>query len=716
MKERTFGEIRSMRKRESRRGNLKGFTLLEVIVSIVIITLVSLSSYLAFIFSSQSVETVTKRGQALNFIQESLEELRSAAQDDFDKLENYTLKPAGKEFAGFNRTFSIVSEQGSSEFKRAQLQVSWWERGVLQRYNFTYLISRPPQPLPGNIYGKVTNAKDKSIVSGASIIVTYHGDSSCHFTTSSDGKGNYTFVEPLTGNFRLKTGDWELTAERKGYYKYTHPELIHIGRSEEKRVDISLDPKPDPAYIRGRVVDKNTGNPLYQYVTLYSEGKGRDYDHTWWHSPRGNFVFKIEFDEPKTKCFTLVTSYYGRDWSYPYRYWCYNSRVGDFCDPCGWGKSYNYRGWSSAVVQKGGGVVCSNPWFGSSATDRICVKPGDDLNIGDIHLVKVPTAKIKGYVYDKEGNPIYNARIYLRWHNWAYWCPYPATYTDHNGYYEVSVPAEQELFPDNSSYHLLMVAGAYLPKLKCCDTGGTAWRESSWKRIGPLYKGAIKWQNFTISSPPGDRCGDAEGYVKNGKTNSPLKGVDVRIYGWKKTDVGGHYRFRCPPEKKIFGSIPIGYYWVYAKKGGYYYFQSYGNRWYSRRGKIYIEEAKTTTYETIRLWSKGYGVIKGRVVIANTSPPLPLEDAKVTLNLYDGGKKIVTTGEDGRFEFKNVIETWPPPEIKGDSYYNQALQRHSLTIEAGELYDSQSIGPIELKANEELNLGDIKLSPTQGGQ
>jgi len=190
----------------------------------------------------------------------------------------------------------------------------------------------------------------------------------------------------------------------------------------------------------------------------------------------------------------------------------------------------------------------------------------------------------------------------------------------------------------------------------------------------------------------------------------------VGIYGWEKTDVGGYYQFRCPPEKKIFGSIPIGYYWVYAKKEGYYYFQSYGNRWYSHRGKIHIEEAKTTTYETIRLWPKGYGTIKGRVVIANTSPPLPLEDAKVTLNLYDGGKKVVTTIEDGRFEFKNVIETWPPPEIKGDSYYNQALQRHSLTIEAGELYDSQSIGPIELKANEEVNLGDIKLSPTQGGQ
>lgn len=693
----------------------KAFTLVEVLVSLLIIVVISTASYLSFVVLSTSVESTRNKSMAVNCVQKSIEEIRRASRNEFDHLENYSFEDISSEFPRFTRTLSVTGEGRSSELKRAEVTVSWNERGIPKEYTYTLLISRPPLSLPGNIKGKVTNVKDGSDVVGAEVKVTYDTEPTLNFTTHTNSQGNYTFADPDTNNFRLKTGKWKLTAKRSGYYDYTHPELIEIASNNEEDVDFSLEPKPDPAIIKGRVVDKNTYSPLYQYVTLYENGKGQAHDHMWWHWPR-EFKFTIQFDEPEQKCFTLITGYYGHSYYYPY---IYNNHCGDFCDPHDWGKNLNYRGWSSSVVKDDGSVACNNPWFGSSAADRICVNPGDELNVGDIRLKSIPYATLKGSVYNEKGDPIENARIYVRWHDWNTWSPYPAGYTNKSGYYQLSAPAEQELFPDENNYYLIIGAGAYLEKVGCCNekTGVTAWSWDGWERTGPSYQGSELNHNFTLKSPSDDKCGDARGYVKDGKTGNSLKDVWVGISGWKQTDSYGYYVFECSKDKKNYCSIPVGSYWVYTGwKRGYYDFQSYGNNQYANRGTISIQENTTAAYETIRLWPRGYGTITGRVVIAGTDPPVPIKDATVKLDQYgDGGiEETITTKSTGKFTFTKVIESWPPPDVVGDSYYNQTKRGHSLHAEGGGLYDFKTVGSIMLDAGQTQDVGDIGLVPKGG--
>ncbi len=713
------------RKRNTRRS----FTIIEVLVGGLILALVSAAGYFSFWILTQSTKIAQNRMMAINLVQKTVEEVQAVARTQFDLLESCSKNPEScgfesdskisEQFPGFKRKIEIAPVQGNISLKKVEVTVNWTERGKLRKYHYTFFLSRPPQALPGNICGRVINSKTGESVNNVCIRVINKNNPSLRYETVSGkkgckddqtctiGGGCYSFADPQTGYFYLLPSEWNLEAntksQLKSYYSYYHPSSINVGENEEVRVDITLEPKPTPAYIRGRIIDRDTLVPLPRgYVELYQ--KGKFYARDWIDSSKGTFEFKVEFDTVEEKCFTLVTGNSHYYWEYPYYRW----HCGDFCDPHGWGKNLNYRGWSSAVIKEDGSVVCSNPWFGTESTDRICIEPGDELNLGDIPLKVLPKAILEGHVYDENGNSIKGAIVEIRWP--IKWYTVANVTTDMKGHYKSFVPTLQEIFPEQANYYLPVRAKARLNKIGCCNNAqATQWVYTSWKRVGPFYQGGVISYNFTLKFPLDDKCGDIEGRVIDGETLLPLMGVKVNIYGWKTTDGNGKYYFKCPPSKEDYCSIPVGSYWVRAKKAGYYEFYSRGNTWYAYKGKVQVKENQTVTFEDIKLWPIKYGSIKGKVIDAGTHAPI--QGAKVELLTYWNSPQPnpIYTNDEGEFLFSKVIETWPPPELVGNSYYNQNPRTHTLRISAGPNYYPKTIANITLKANQELDLEDIEL-------
>lgn len=694
-----------MVKKSFTRIRRRSFTLIEVLAAIIIIGIVSSGSYLAFVILSRLGEYTRSRAMAINLSQMSLEEIIAHAQDNFDNLESYSFTSVPIEFSGFTRSFSVSLEKGSTELKRVQITVSWNERGILKSDNHVILISRPREPLPGNIKGKVTSIDTGVPIRNVSIVVEYVTNPTQSLTTSSDSFGNYNLVDSKTGSFRLKPGEWNLSAGCNGYYDYTRSSLISVSSGKEEEVNFSLTPKPIDAVIKGTVVKKESGGSFKQYVSLYHKGSYVNNNG----GAAGTFNFTIKFEDTNPRCFTIITSSKEDSSTYPYRY-NNNQRCGDFCDPHGWGKSYNYRGWSSAVVQADNSKICSNPWLGSAVTDRLCVNPGDLLDLGSIGLADIPRAVLSGYVYNNVGEPVKSASVQIIWHDNA---SYAAVNTDGNGHYEVSVPAEQDLFPDSIAYYLQVRAYADISIVGCCNNPSTQRVYSGWQKIGPLYQGDSVNRDFNLPAGSNNVCGNVNGIVIDGQTSGALMGVSVGIKGRVNTDAAGYYEFKCQPGYEAYFCIPQGVYAVEAKKTGYYDFISTGNNYYSNRGKISITGNSTVSFENIKLWPMGKGNIHGRVVTAGLKTPI--DGAKVKVDTYiDFYDQTVVTDAEGKFVFINRVESWPPLSVLGNGYYNQTVRNHSIDVTYTEQYYPKTVGGILLKSGEDLDLGDISL--VQKGQ
>ena len=698
----------------------RSFTLIEVLVSAVLIAIVSAGAYSSFVVVSRAVEDSRNRSIAYDLAERSLEEVRAQAHTDFDTLESHTFSDLSSDFPGFTRSISISPVAGSSDFKKADVTVNWTERGNARDYHSALLLSRPPEPLPGNIEGTITDSNNGSPVANANVTARHYNDTTGSFdisyTTASDSSGKYTFAETGTGGtviFRLKPGQWEITVTHPAYYDYTYSaehsgHYVDVYSSQSTTADISLDPLPTPAHIKGRFI----GSVLSQYVSLYRKGSYKTYT--------GNpFDFKIDFTDTDQKCFTVIT---GRGTDTRYYPHIYNHHCTNICSP--YGTAYNYRGWSSSQMNIDGSERnCANPWLGSSAADYICVNPGQNLDLGDIKLVTVPTATLKIHLIDSNNAPIQGEiRIWERrsdhnrqgyhggWHS-----------TDEGGFKQESVPAEQDMFPNNTGYYIVIRGRAGVQHTACCDDLGQQTVYSSYYYIGSLHEGDTR--DVTIKLPAANdyTCGDAKGYVRDGKTLSGIEHVDIYIsgYGWKNyaTNNSGYYEIKCSGGSGC--AIVTGTRRIIASRGGYYPCDSTSNNWGGSShwyNPAYVPEAHiaanvSTWQSPIYLWPEGYGIIKGRVVDASGGSPI--SGAKVTLHRYSGGSIVKYTNGSGRFTFDGVIETWPPPGVVGNNYYNQTTRRHSVTVEKSN-YDSKSVGSIKLNAGTTTNLGNIKLT-TGGG-
>lgn len=707
----------------------KGFSLIEVLVAGVVISVVSAATWMGTSAFMRSAEISMNRSMALNLLQKSQEEVRRAAQPFFDQLESCQFpsesleegsglcgfSKIAEEFKGFSRTL-LVEPAGSQEIKKSSVTVAWNEFSQTKTMSSVVFISRPPDPLPGNVKGLVyPQGKPAVLIDGAQITITRSGRTESSATTSqgvlSPKNCNFDFSEPGTGRFILNTGSWLLRATKAGYYDYIHPEPIIVDSNQETPpVLVAMEAKPEDATIHIKIEDSTKGLLVTSFdrafTSIFDDGKTGDLPAPV--SNQKEFSFNVPFSDSEERCLTINTND------------AFKAGYAGF-PSCSF--QYQKEGWSSAVSASSGALTCSNPWNGNALTDRICVSPGDNQNL-KIPLSPVPEVLISGRVVDSNGNPIANATVYAAWprSDADYWRKSGAVQTartDSSGRFtNFSVPAVQGLFPDTNPYnnYLRVWASGSVPIQMCCNLLGNQTRDSQTIEVGPLFPGDPPRNTANLVIVVADRvCGNVSGHVLDDLTKGSISVANITVTQTEPTDFAGIYRFECPPQQEGF-RLPQGQQQFRAQKNGYYENSSVGNTWYSRRSSsgndVNVRANRSITYDA-KMWPKGYGTIQGTVRDKNTGNPV--SQANVVLTLYDSSRYSFKTGTDGRFQFQQVIETWPPPALPADDpYYQHNLLTHRIEAWVdSSVYLPNGVSIPQLLAGQTLER-DILLS-MQGG-
>ncbi len=680
-----------------RKLSKRGFTLIEVLVGAIIIAGVSLAGWVSVTVLTKSGEISRNRSMAVNLLQQSQEELRRIAQVDttYDTLNtcqfpNPVAPPTNTcgladtttTFPGFVRTMAVTFENGSTELKRVLTTVQWQEDGIPKQIQSIVLLSRPPDPLPGNIIGFVSSETQAATPLGSiPISIDFVSSTASYSTTSAavaDGRGaNFDFAEVGTGRFVLPTGNYNLTVNASGYFPYTHPVEITVPSNGEVFVAVQLRPLPTDAVISGNVIDLSTGSP----ISSFSGARIRRYEGGSYRQQTVNqrsYSFTIPFSDSNPQSFTINTLDAFRA-GFVYQT---NSGGSPSCN-----FDYTREGFSSAVVQADSSLVCSNPHNGSSASDRVTVFPGDNITL-DLPVLPVPEVQIFGRVLDSDNNPVSGATIRARWprsdgsYDWRKQGVLQTATSDINGNFTFNVPAVQGMFPgSNPSQNYLQVwARGQVNVIRCCDVQQNVWRNSPTAYVGilnpldpPRDIGVLR-----ISSTD-ENCGNVGGDITDGLTSNAIDTANVQISVTELTDGTGHYDIECAPAQTGF-RLRTNRYRFIASKAGYYTNDSNGNAQYRRRGSggrdVQIQTDTTINYDA-ELWPRGFGDIQVNVVDKTTG--VPMDGVDVRLSPYTGSSSTLTTA-GGTVTFVNVAETWPTPAVPNNGYYNMNSQSHRIDI------------------------------------
>nr|MBP7215776.1 carboxypeptidase regulatory-like domain-containing protein [Candidatus Omnitrophota bacterium] len=355
---------------------LKAVTLIEVLVSTVIIAIVAISSYMGFFVLSGASDASHNRLNAVTLSQAALEEVRGVAQDNFANLPGIVFDDIDQNrYPGFHRAITIIP-QGPNLVK-ADVTISWLNRqGQPQQFNNSAMISLPPEPFPGNIYGKITNSAGNAPISAAQIRVVNVANPTLTVTTTSDANGDYTFLD-ANGNMALKPGNWRLTVTCANFFTSDVIDVFNLAGGEDREVNVTLTPA-GPGRITGSFRVQGAGVVSLE-TQLFENGRQVFYKIT---GAGGSFnFFPIVFTSDVQRCFTVNSINAFRDA-------VSQSYCRSFCDPDNlWGLSYNYHGWSSSVVGADGTTItCTNPWNGNAVSDRICLSAGETIDLGVIEL------------------------------------------------------------------------------------------------------------------------------------------------------------------------------------------------------------------------------------------------------------------------------------------------------------------------------------------
>ncbi len=671
----------------------KGFTLIEVLVGIVILAIISVACFTTVSLLTRSTEFSHKNIIAANFMQKSMEEVRRVAQTNFDDL-NSCAFPAGgtptsdacgfqvtqTQFPGYTRTLAVTDEYATSkELKRVRIAINWNEMGMPRELKAAILLSRPPEPLPGNIFGRIYRAGDfNDIIEGAEVKINLSGETDEETAVSVaglDAQGaNYDFSAPVSGQYLLKPGNWDLQVEHDGFEDYIHPVPVYVPPGDPPaRADIPLTPLPEPATIHFQLVDRVSNVNLSGYSSsahvqlwdgnsLYASMNGRV-----------NGTFEVTFPEPTSpafvspRCFTLNTDNAYRS----LRAYKVNALSAPSCR-----YPYNADGWSSAYVQADNSLVCTNPYWGIDANDRICVEPADNLNL-TIPLDRVPTVRVTGRVTGLAPNQ--EGRVYVYWPRREGNPYYQWFATGINGTFDIQVPAVQSLFGDANPVQDYLLLRPYGPVLYqgCCESNATTNRYGAYYQVGPLFEGDSPRDAGLLDLPayPDSQCGNVHGEIHDAKTSASIHGASVTLRGVNQNTTLGQYLYACP------GSgfrLPQGANQVFVTNHAQYYaFASNGNLQYASRPGADIV-ADTLTQYNASLWPRGYGRVDVNVVDASTTGPIA--NVMVNLKQYDGTILTGTTDAHGLVTFNSVLETWPPADLPAANPNFRYTQRdHTVT-------------------------------------
>ncbi len=695
--------------------NTAAFTLVEVLTGIIIFALISTCSWFAVSTLFRGEQLTSNRTIAINLLQKSQEELRRASLTFYDTLETCQfpgpsavgscgLQTLGSDFANYTRSVATSLVDGSTEIKQAIITVNWTDQGRILSMSSAVLLARPPDALPGNVIGTVrSSGSGNPLIPGVTILLAKDT-----LTPSAVSKGtleksksgmevNYNFSDTSTKAFNLPVGSWKLTATHPSYYDYTHPvNIIVSSNSELPQIDFMMEPKPLDATIKIQLINGLTKDPLINfsngYFYIYDDG-GKIFTA----SNITSQVYIVKFRDTTPQNFTINTmaayrsAYAGKPTcgSYP----------------------YNQNGWSSArVLSDNTTLTCSNPYNGSKVSDRITVNPGDKITV-DVPLFPVPTATIKGKVIDQRtGEPLADAKVYAQWpwgDKWIKDGVEQFTFSDAEGKYSFVVPAVQEI----TALSLSVQARKAMTSIGCCETTTAIDRSSNWLAVGGLREGSIvDVADLKIKSADPFDCGNVKGNIKNGLSGAVIDSANISVQSVTTTTaISGDYIYQCPSSGY---RLPVGAANFFSWKDTFYDYDSRGNKWYNPAAiKLNIKSREMVDYPA-KLWPVGRGKIIVNVLDSGTK--LPISGALVKFINYQGEEKNITTSSDGIATFNTALETWPPPDLPTDLYYNHTKRTHTLKVtHPSDFYTDVSIVIDSLERDQTLTK-TIELDGTGG--
>lgn len=665
------------------KNNRYGFTLIEILVGLAILSIISIGMYCAF-FVVVDLQTQSRdESIALALAQGCLEEIRSAADEDFDSLGKVidgelTYNPAVirdpvpgfPEFRSEQRVIEI-----NYGLKRAQATV-WWDYGTgTDNIVMATLIARPATLLPGNIHGYVLDLNGNGI-GNANVAVTWTGAGTGRniAPAMTDAAGYYTFELP-GGQYQIPTGDWLVSATANGYYDSNDPEhyssvncTVPTGL-DVAAADIILTPLPDPGAIKVSVMDRSNGNSPLEYIRLAlrqngSRARDDDGDNIYWPKltdGTGEYTYQ-NLSEGNYTPYTYDTYLKG--------YTCsFGSSPGD----PGYDPPYWYAGWSSVwpLYSK----PASFSGYGGPP-DNVSVTP-NNVTAVDIYLDEIPKNNVTGIVYkddDRDGiqdGVLDGARVYVRWWNNQRMKPRAGSdYNNSSSYEEFTYSNTDGSYSINaysSSFVRSNSPGNWNIMFATYSGYDTGYPFSSSVSVSGLhvqtdYNGPTSDVNFLLQKTPPPvpiKYGNVEGVVRDYDDDSPIDDVRVRIYGTvrtgstRQTDINGYYNYATPevPYPISEGSHGIG-----GTKNGYY----------SYSGGVTVPVDATLTHD-FTMEKIGYGDIEGRVTSLATDQGIA--GATITLSVYSGAPGgspgSTQTDADGYYDFATFGNLYPIVETRG---------------------------------------------------
>lgn len=232
----------------------KAFSLIEAVVGITIISITSMACWISLETLNRMDETLRKNNKANYLIQKSQEELRKVAQAMYDTLEDCDYSEdnlcgfesdISKYFEGFSREIRIKRYPDTTELKLAHMTIRWKNMGEETERHSVMILSRPPNPMPGNITGEIKDSATGELVGDVKIILSRIDGGKELTAVSSSGPLreagiNYDFIDDEFDRYVLMTGIWKMKAMHPAFKDYIHPVPIIVRPDQETRVNFEI--------------------------------------------------------------------------------------------------------------------------------------------------------------------------------------------------------------------------------------------------------------------------------------------------------------------------------------------------------------------------------------------------------------------------------------------------------------------------------------------
>ena len=567
-----------------------GFTLVEVLISVVILAIASFTTYRVFEnFSASGVRTQDEI-VAKDIISSTFEQIKHGIEVQpatFGNLVSSNWTPVNDSSYPDGYYNQQITYTPRGDVVDALIQMQWNDqRGTQHETSNVFTLSQPSNFIFGNIVGKVQNCSVNPPEDLGEATVTI-SEAPAGFqwkigaAATVDDSGNYTFQDAQERNTLPVGLGYKLKATRAGFFDAIVPADpgIDLPAAPDSEQDICM--FLAEAKIKGALVDATDtkiGIPNRK-VKAYRNGSERGVATT---TDNGGFsitVDQFDYDDVTADaCFTIATGtnnyadspFFSRSNS-PVSYF------GQFCNPA---FSF-YKGWSSSVLGNNpSSPICSpdpsesgtTPWQGRASIEKpdsnrsVCLGLGDpDFDLGNIPLRPSTLATLTVNITVEPAviiDPSYIS-VKITYNNGVEFATFtkdtvPAVIGAASPFtLTVQVPPLDQFFTDDTRkmkirVNLKEIVGG------CC--GNATQTKIIWKDIEKIIDAPINSVDAMFDTPSsGVACGNAEGRVFELDTEMPYNvaltsGVGAQATTASKTYnatniSGNQWKIKCNPQK-----------------------------------------------------------------------------------------------------------------------------------------------------------------------